>query len=50
MLITGGTSGIGFAVARAFLTEGARVVIGRSDERGRVALNQLTDFGDDIEF
>jgi NAD(P)-dependent dehydrogenase (short-subunit alcohol dehydrogenase family) len=51
VLVTGGTSGIGFAVARAFLREGASVVIcGRSEERGRFALNQLTDFGDEIKF
>ena len=51
VLVTGGTSGIGFAVARAFLREGASVVIcGRSEERGRFALNQLTDFGDQIKF
>ncbi len=51
MLITGGTSGIGFAVARAFLKEGASVLIcGRSEERGRIALEQLTDFGGDIRF
>jgi NAD(P)-dependent dehydrogenase (short-subunit alcohol dehydrogenase family) len=51
VLVTGGTSGIGFAVARAFLREGASVVIcGRSEDRGRFALNQLTDFGDEIKF
>jgi NAD(P)-dependent dehydrogenase (short-subunit alcohol dehydrogenase family) len=41
-LITGGTAGIGYAVAAAFATEGARVVItGRDEKQGRDALQRL---------
>jgi NAD(P)-dependent dehydrogenase (short-subunit alcohol dehydrogenase family) len=41
-VVTGGTSGIGFACARAFLAEGARVVItGRNDDRGASAVKAL---------
>ena len=41
-LITGGSSGIGMAIAQRFLKEGAKVVItGRSKERCDSALNQL---------
>ena len=42
VLIAGGTSGIGLAAARIFLSEGARVVLaGRSAARGEAALRDL---------
>lgn len=48
-LITGGTEGIGFATARLFLQEGARVVIsGRSAEKGAKALAELSKFGEAV--
>jgi 3-hydroxybutyrate dehydrogenase len=41
-VITGGTGGIGFGVAQAFVEEGATVVItGRTAERGKGAVEQL---------
>jgi 3-hydroxybutyrate dehydrogenase len=41
-LITGGTRGIGFGIASAFIAEGASVVItGRSQEKGDKALAEL---------
>lgn len=46
-LITGGTEGIGYATAKLFLQEGARVCIaGRSEEKGRQAVSQLSSIGD----
>lgn len=43
VLVTGGTSGIGEAIARAYAAEGADVVItGRSEERGRQIADSLT--------
>jgi 2-deoxy-D-gluconate 3-dehydrogenase len=46
VVVTGGTSGIGLATARAFLEAGARVVVnGRSIERGRNALESLEGRG-----
>jgi NAD(P)-dependent dehydrogenase (short-subunit alcohol dehydrogenase family) len=45
-LITGGTSGIGFHLAKAFLGAGAKVVItGRNQDRINKALDELIDQG-----
>lgn len=45
-LITGGTSGIGYSIAEAFLKAGARVIItGRNEERLRSSCSKLSAFG-----
>lgn len=50
-VITGGTSGIGLATARAFLQKGAKVVIaGRNAERGQKAEAELREVGNDVIF
>ncbi len=41
-LITGSTAGIGFAIAKALATEGARVIVnGRTEERVAEALKKI---------
>lgn len=50
-IVTGGTSGIGFASARLFAQEGATVIItGRNTDRGRCAEEALTREGLKAEF
>lgn len=45
-LITGGSSGIGFAIAKAFLDSGAKVIIaGTNEERLQAALGKLDSCG-----
>lgn len=45
-LVTGGTSGIGYAIAQAYLNAGAEVIItGRSKERIDAALESLIKYG-----
>ena len=47
VLITGGTSGIGLAAARIFMSSGAQAVIsGRSASRGEMALSELAASGE----
>lgn len=45
VLVTGATSGIGLAIARLFLEQGARLfLIGSTPERGEEAMSQLASF------
>lgn len=49
--ITGGTSGIGFAVAKKLAEKGAKIVIaGRNTERGQHALSELKQIHSNILF
>lgn len=51
VLVTGGTSGIGEAIARAYAAAGADVVItGRDDRRGRQIVDSLTREGGRVHF
>lgn len=46
-LVTGGTEGMGYATAEAFLRAGAKVVIsGRSIEKGEAAVKRLASLGE----
>ena len=50
-LITGGTSGIGLAVAQSLVEEGAKVVIvGRSQSKGEAAIRQLKQIHADMMY
>ena len=50
-LITGATSGIGLAAARAFSAKGCKVVLsGRREELGETAAKELRDQGGDARF
>ena len=50
-IVTGGTSGIGFSTAQAFLEKGAKVVIaGRNVQRGEKALEKLLNISADVAY
>jgi NAD(P)-dependent dehydrogenase (short-subunit alcohol dehydrogenase family) len=51
VLVTGGTAGIGEAIARAYARGGARVVItGRNEQRGQEIVESLVDEGAGVRF
>ncbi|ORE97616.1 SDR family oxidoreductase [Aurantimonas sp. 22II-16-19i] len=48
-IVTGGAKGIGYAIARRFLHDGAKVVIADNDEKaGNLAASELSELGDII--
>ena len=50
-IVTGGTSGIGFSTAQAFLEKGAKVVVvGRNAQRGENAVAELSKISADVVF
>jgi NAD(P)-dependent dehydrogenase (short-subunit alcohol dehydrogenase family) len=50
-IVTGGTSGLGRAMAQRFAAEGAQVVVtGRSEERGTAVVEEIRSSGGDASF
>ncbi len=50
-IITGGTKGIGYGIAKEYIREGAKVVItGRNAETGEAAEKQLKEAGGDVRY